>query len=31
MEHTNTLYEQNAEFQSVKVGGIYSSHWDLKG
>jgi hypothetical protein len=31
MTHTNTLCRQNAEFQYVKVGGIYSNHWALKG
>jgi hypothetical protein len=31
MKHTNTLCEQNAEFQYVKTGGTYSNHWALKG
>jgi hypothetical protein len=29
--HTDTLCGQNAEFQCVKPGGIYSSHWVLRG
>jgi hypothetical protein len=30
-EHTNTLRGQNAQFQYVTVGGIYSNHSALKG
>jgi hypothetical protein len=30
-EHTNTLRGQNAEFEYVKAGGIYSNHSALKG
>jgi hypothetical protein len=30
-EHTNKLRGQNAEFQYVKAGGIYSNHSALKG
>jgi hypothetical protein len=30
MKHTNTLRGQNAEFQYVKAGGIYSNHPALK-
>ena len=31
IEHMNTLFEQKAEFESVKPGGTYSNHWALKG
>jgi hypothetical protein len=30
-EHTDTLCGQNGEFWCVKVCGIYSNHWALKG
>jgi hypothetical protein len=30
-EHTNTLWEQNAEFQYVKVGGTYGNQLRFKG
>jgi hypothetical protein len=30
MEHTNTLCEQNEEFQCVEAGGAYSGLWVFK-
>jgi hypothetical protein len=30
-KHTNTLCEQNAEFQYTAEGGTYTNHWALKG
>jgi hypothetical protein len=29
--HINTLCGQNEEFSYVKVGGVYTNHWTLKG
>ena len=29
-KHINTLCGQNVEFVTVKIGGTYSNHWDLK-
>jgi hypothetical protein len=29
-KHINTLHEQDAVLQIVKVGGTYSYHWALK-
>jgi hypothetical protein len=31
MEHTDTLWGQNAEFQYIKADGTYSNRWALKG
>jgi hypothetical protein len=30
-KHTNTLSGQNAGFKYVKIGGMYSEDWALKG
>ena len=30
-KHINTLCGQNVEFVNVKLCGIYSDHWALKG
>jgi len=29
--HVNGLREKNVKFMSVKRGGTYINHWDLKG
>ena len=30
-KQTNTLFQQNVQFLSVKSGGTYNNHWDLQG
>jgi len=30
-KHINTLCAQNVDFLNVKLGGMYSNHWTVKG
>jgi hypothetical protein len=30
-KHINTLCGQNVELMNVKIGGMFSNHWTLKG